>query len=141
LDQKLTSVRLWTSIINLDLQLYKASIFKQRWGTPGGNDQALPCYDEALITLEGSEWPEALRDSAADLARRVAAFKETIIKKDVTMASATQTKMMVSFEDLREGVRYWPEPRPAAVRGSQGARDFFATPDVSASKSGRSGRA
>ena len=135
LDQQLTSTRLWTSIINLDLQLYKASIYKQRWGTPGGIDMALPCYDEALITLERTEWPEGIRENASDLARRVASFKETIIKKDVTIASAAQTKMMVSFEDLRESVRHWPEPRPAGVRGSQGARDFVATSDGSVPKS------
>lgn len=131
-EQQLTSTRLWTSILNLDLQLYKASIYKQRWGTPGGIDQALPCYDEALTTLQRTDWPETLRDDAADLGRRVAAFKETLIKRDVTIASAAQTKMMVSFENLRESVRHWPEPRPAGVRGSQGARDFVTASDGTA---------
>jgi hypothetical protein len=131
-EQQLTSTRLWTSILNLDLQLYKASIYKQRWGTPGGIDQALPCYDEALRTLQRTDWPETLGEDVADLARRVASFKETLIKRDVTIASAAQTKMMVSFEDLRESVRHWPEPRPAGVRGSQGARDFVTASDGNA---------
>jgi hypothetical protein len=123
-DEQLTSTRLWLAVINLDLQLYKASIYKQRWGTPGGIDQAQPCYDEALTTLRETAWPDSLRDQADDLARRIAAFKETLDARDVTIASAAQTKMMASFEDLRAGVRFWPMPRPTAVRGSQGARDF-----------------
>jgi hypothetical protein len=123
-DEQLTSMRLWLSVINLDLQLYKASIYKQRWGTPGGIDQALPCYDEALATLDGTTWPDGLRVQADDLARRIASFKETLNARDVTIASAAQTKMIGSFEDLRDGVRYWPKPRPTAARGSQGARDF-----------------
>jgi hypothetical protein len=123
-DEELTSLRLATSILNVDLQLYKASIYKQRWGTPGGNDQALPCYDEAIATLEGTAWPDGLRQDAEDLARRVAAFKETLIARDVTIASAAHTKMMGSFQDLRDGVRHWPNPRPAGTRGSQAARDF-----------------
>jgi len=123
-DEQLTSLRLGTSILNVDLQLYKGSIFKQRWGTPGGIDQALPCYDEAIATLEQTPWPEDLREGAEDLARRVAAFKETLVARDVTIASAAHTKLMVSFEDLRDGVRHWPNPRPAGTRGSQAARDF-----------------
>jgi hypothetical protein len=126
-DEQLTSMRLWLSVINLDLQLYKASIYKQRWGTPGGIDQALPCYDEALATLAGTTWPDGLRDQADDLGRRISSFKETLNARDVTIASAAQTKMIGSFEDLRDGVRYWPKPRPAAARGSQGARDFVVT--------------
>jgi hypothetical protein len=126
-EEQLTSTRLWLSIVNIDLQLYKASIYKQRWGTPGGIDQALPCYDEALTTLGETAWPESLRGEADDLARRIASFKETLNARDVTIASAAQTKMMVSFEDLRDGVRHWPKPRPTATRGSQGARDFVVT--------------
>lgn len=123
-DQQLTATRLWISILNLDLQLYKASIYKLRWGTPGGIDQALPCYDEALLTLERTDWPAELRENADDLARRIGSFKRTLELKDVTIASAAQGKMTASFEDLRDGVRYWPAPRPTARRGSQGARDF-----------------
>lgn len=127
MDQQLTSTRLWLSVINLDLQLYKASIYKQRWGTPGGIDQALPCYDEALATLESTDWPGDLRGQVNDLARRIAAFKDTLVARDVTIASAAQTKLIGSFEDLRDGVRHWPNPRPGGVRGSQGARDFVVT--------------
>ena len=126
-EDQLTSTRLWLAVVNIDLQLYKASIYKQRWGTPGGIDQALPCYDEALTTLGETPWPESLRDQADDLGRRVASFKETLNARDVTIASAAQTKMMVSFENLREGVRFWPKPRPGGTRGSQGARDFVVT--------------
>ena len=35
---------LWTAVVNIDLQLYKASVYKLRWGTPAaGIDMALPC--------------------------------------------------------------------------------------------------
>ena len=54
---QLTQTRLWIAVVNIDLQLYKASIYKLRWGTPGGIDTAIPCYDEALQTLAETEWP------------------------------------------------------------------------------------
>ena len=46
---------LWTAIVNLDLQLYKGSVYKLRWGSPGvGLDMAIPCYEEARRTAEAT---------------------------------------------------------------------------------------
>lgn len=123
-EQQVMSTLLWVAVVNVDLQLYKASIYKLRWGTPGGIDQALPAYDEAILTLSRTRWPVELADEAADLQRRVEGFKRTLEKKDVTIASAEHTRMIQAFEELRESVRAWPEPKPRASRGSEGARDF-----------------
>jgi hypothetical protein len=115
--QQLTSVRLWIAVINIDLQLYKASIYKLRWGTPGGIDQALPCYDEALRVLAGNDWPDQIADQAGLLAKRIEKFKSTLAAKDITSASAEQTRMMYAFEDVRESVRHWPARPPAGAVG------------------------
>jgi hypothetical protein len=119
-EQQLTSTRLWIAVLNLDLQLYKGSIYKQRWGTPGGIDQALPCYDEALRTIDASDWPVELADGVADLRTRVAAYRKTLEAQDVTTASAVHTRMIRSFEALREAVRAWPDASAAAAPSAPG---------------------
>jgi hypothetical protein len=111
-EQQLTSTRLWITVLNLDLQLYKGSIYKQRWGTPGGIDQALPCYDEALLTLDRADWPPELRTGADDLRQRVAAYRASLEGQDVTTASALHTRMLMAFNQLRAAVRHWPELAP-----------------------------
>jgi hypothetical protein len=121
--EQLTSNRLWIAVINLDLQLYKASIYKQRWGTPGGLDQAMPCYDEALRVIDGTSWPEGIQGKAQVLRRRLEKFKVTLGAKDVTTASAEQTRLMYAFEDVREAVRYWPAEPPAGALGLRTGRD------------------
>ena len=62
-DEQAISHRLWISILDLDLQLYKGSIYKLRWGTPGGLDMALPCYDRAIRTLDDTTWPQGLGET------------------------------------------------------------------------------
>jgi hypothetical protein len=116
-EERTISHRLWISVLDLDLQLYKGSIYKLRWGTPGGLDMALPCYDRAITALDETDWPEALRDGAADLRERVAAYRRTLEEKDVTTASAQHSRMMVAFDSLRDQVRAWPE-----AAGGSGSR-------------------
>ena len=109
---ELTSLRLSLAVTTIDLQLYKGSIYKLRWGTPGGIDQALPCYDEATRVLGEVDWPAELRGAADDLRDRVAIYRQTLVDKDVTSASAENTRMMRAFEALREGARQWPNGSP-----------------------------
>jgi hypothetical protein len=114
--QQVQKNALWIAVVNIDLQLYKASIYKLRWGTPGGIDVALPCYDEALTILGETTWPDGrLGADATALAGRIRKFKETLIARDVTTASADLTRLMYAFEDLRAGVRYWPDEPPAGA--------------------------
>jgi len=104
---------LWTAVVNIDLQLYKGSVYKLRWGSPGvGLDMALPCYQEARRTAEQTRWPAELADAAADLAERVGRYVGVLEAMDVTSASGQHSKLMASFEQLRELVRAWPD-RPA----------------------------
>jgi hypothetical protein len=120
---ELTALRLSLAVVNIDLQLYKGSIYKLRWGTPGGIDQALPCYDEATRVLRDTPWPPELRPLSDTLRDRVAAYRETLVKKDVTSASAESTRMMRAFEALREGARTWPNAAPAITSGGASAAD------------------
>jgi hypothetical protein len=129
-DQQQISSALWISVLNLDLQLYKGSIYKQRWGTPGGIDQALPCYDEALVALDRTDWPEELRALADDLRRRVADYRETLEAKDVTTASALHTRLIMSFEALRNAVRAWPEPPPGGAPSAERAEGRLSMDEV-----------
>lgn len=124
-EDRNTSHRLWISVLDLDLQLYKGSIYKLRWGTPGGLDMALPCYDRAITTLDETEWPEALRGGAVDLRERVAAYRRTLEQKDVTTASAQHSRMMVAFDSLRDQVRAWPQAPGGSASGAtpDGQRD------------------
>ena len=124
LEQQVRANALWIVVLNVDLQLFKASRYTLRWGSPGGIDQALPAYDEALRALGAAAWPASLAPEAADLTRRLQGFRRTLEARDVTLASAEQTRLWQAFEELREGVRHWPDPKPQARRGSEGARDF-----------------
>src|SRR4051812_2372171 len=114
---ELTSLRLNLAVVNIDLQLYKGSIYKLRWGTPGGIDQALPCYDEVTRVLAETSWPPELTSLADSLRQRVAAYRQTLVNKDVTSASAESTRMMRAFEALREAARAWPNA-PVKAAGS-----------------------
>jgi hypothetical protein len=107
-EQQLIAHRLWLAVLDVDLQLYKGSIYKLRWGSPGGLDQALPCYDRALTTLLETDWPDELGGLARDLHERVAAYRGTLRERDVTTASAQHSRMMSAFDALRESVRAWP---------------------------------
>jgi hypothetical protein len=99
---------LWNAVINLDLQLYKGSVYKLRWGSPGvGLDMAIPCYQEARRTAGETAWPGELAATAADLAERIERYIVTLEERDATSASGQHSKMMGSFEALREQVRAW----------------------------------
>jgi len=115
---ELTSLRLNLAVVNIDLQLYKGSIYKLRWGTPGGIDQALPCYDEATRALDDTAWPGELNNLVATLRERVAIYRKTLVNKDVTSASAENTRMMRAFEALREAARTWPSAASSASKGT-----------------------
>jgi hypothetical protein len=123
--QQIRKNTLWTAVVNIDLQLYKASIYKLRWRTPGGIDVALPCYDEALQVIAETDWPGKIADDARVLAARIQRFKSTLQAHDITTASADLTRLMYAFEDVRAGVRYWPEEPPA---GALGMRTVVALP-------------
>jgi hypothetical protein len=102
------------AVVNIDLQLYKGSVYKLRWGSPGvGLDMAIPCYREARRTTEGTGWPEDLRDLATDLAERIGRYIATLEAQDVTSASGQHSQLMASFERLRDAVRTWPSRPPA----------------------------
>jgi hypothetical protein len=110
LERQVLQSRLWGAVLDIDLQLYKGSVYKLRWGSPGvGLDVAIPCYQEARRTAELTPWPEELRPGAADLAERIAKYVVTLEARDVTSASGQHSGLMRSFEALRERVRAWPE--------------------------------
>jgi hypothetical protein len=115
---------LWSAVLNIDLQLYKGSVYKLRWGSPGvGLDVAIPCYEEARRTAELTSWPAELRDGASDLAERIGRYIGTLEARDVTSASGQHSGLMRSFEELREQVRGWPGTAAGgtAPRGRNGA--------------------
>lgn len=109
-EQQLTANALWAAIINIDLQLYKASVYKLRWGSPGGLDHALPAYAEATRTIDSVDWPDGLRDRAKELGERISAHMTTLEQQDVTSASAQHSQLIRVFDELRERVRQWPKP-------------------------------
>ena len=116
-SEQLVSNRLSIAVVNIDLQLFKASFYKLRWGTPGGLDQAMPCYDQAIFVIDRTEWPDTIQAPAAALRVKLEKFKATLDARDVTTASAEQTRLMYAFEDVREAVRYWPAKPPAGAAG------------------------
>jgi hypothetical protein len=109
LERQIVHNMLWNAVINIDLQLYKGSVYKLRWGSPGvGLDMAVPCYQEAGRTAEQTRWPAELEDSARDLADRIGRYIGVLEARDVTSASGQHSKLMASFERLRDQVRAWP---------------------------------
>ena len=110
LERRTVHNMLWNAVINIDLQLYKGSVYKLRWGSPGvGLDMAIPCYQEAARTIEQISWPAELGDAASDLAERVGRYVGVLEARDVTSASGQHSKLMASFERLRDQVRAWPD--------------------------------
>jgi hypothetical protein len=105
------------AVVNIDLQLYKGSVYKLRWGSPGvGLDMAIPCYREAKRTAEEVGWPDELSEGAKDLAERIGRYIDTLEARDVTSASGQHSQLMASFERLRDQVRAWP-PSPSGDGG------------------------
>jgi hypothetical protein len=110
LERRTVHNMLWNAVINIDLQLYKGSVYKLRWGSPGvGLDMAIPCYQEAARTVEQIRWPAELGEAARDLAERVERYVGVLEARDVTSASGQHSKLMASFERLRDQVRAWPD--------------------------------
>lgn len=98
-----------TAVVNIDLQLYKGSIYKLRWGSPGGLDMALPAYREAKRVVDGAPWPDDLAKDATVLAEAIERYLHDLETMDVTTASADQSRMMQSFEALRDNTRSWSD--------------------------------
>lgn len=107
-EERTIANSLWGAVLSVDLQLYKGSIYKLRWGSPGGLDHAIPAYEEAKRTLELTEWPEDLQKPASALADAIQTYITTLRAQDVTSASAQHSRMMSQFESLRDRVRIWP---------------------------------
>jgi hypothetical protein len=114
IEQQTIANRLMTVLVAVDLQLYKGSIYKLRWGSPGGLDEAIPCYQEAKRTIDETPWPEDLRETAGDLAQRIDRYVGTLRAQDVTSASGQHSQMMATFTTLRDQVRVWPDRTHAA---------------------------
>ena len=98
---------LWAAITDIDLQVYKASVYKLRWDTPGsGLDLGLPALEEARATLlEVGEWPVELQESVAVLQKVLDEYIKLLEARDHTSASAQQTRLMISINNLRAELR------------------------------------
>lgn len=126
--------RLWGAVLDIDLRLYKGSVYKLRWGSPGvGLDVAIPCYQEARRTAALTPWPAELRAGAGDLAERIAKYIGTLEARDVTSASGQHSGLIRSFEELRERVRAWPA---AGNGGGGGGSGDGAAPGLDAASGG-----
>jgi hypothetical protein len=103
----MTKALLWAAVTDLDLQVYKASVYKLRWDSPGvGLDLALPCLYEARLTLDDvAEWPEAISEAAARFRSALAAYTESLQTRDHTTASAQQTALFLALSGLRAALR------------------------------------
>jgi hypothetical protein len=98
---------LWAAVSDIDLQVYKASVYKLRWGTVGvGLDMGLPALEQARLTLtELVTWPPGVERSVADLDRSLAAYIGTLEARDHTTASSLQTQLFAAVERLRDEIR------------------------------------
>lgn len=95
----------WLAVVDLDLQIYKASIYKQRWLSPGGLDHALLALDEAHQIAESVAWPLTTADHAEVFIKLLVRYTETLNAHDHTTASAQQTALFKALSDLRNSVR------------------------------------
>jgi hypothetical protein len=120
IEQQMIANGLMTAVVTVDLQLYKGSIYKLRWGSPGGLDEAIPSYQEAKRTIDETPWPDELRETATDLAQRIDRYVRTLQVQDVTSASGQHSQMMATFAALRDQVRAWPNGGRASSPGKAG---------------------
>jgi hypothetical protein len=102
-----------TAVVNIDLQLYKGSIYRLRWGSPGGLDMAVPAYREAKRTVEGARWPDDLAKDATVLSEAIDQYLRDLDAMDVTTANADNTRMIQAFETLRDNTRSWADAATA----------------------------
>ena len=102
-----TKALLWAAVTDLDLQIYKASVYKLRWDSPGvGLDQALPNLQEARLTLETvTNWPDGVSDAVERFRTALAAFTVSLEARDHTTASGQQTALFNALVGLRAAVR------------------------------------
>lgn len=104
-----SNARLRDAVLSVDLQFYKGSIYKQRWGSPGGLDHAIPAYQDAFRTLEEVTWPSELTDTVATLMSYLEKYIAVLETQDVTNASGLFSPMTRTFEQLRDSVRVLPD--------------------------------
>jgi hypothetical protein len=102
-----------TAVVNIDLQLYKGSIYRLRWGSPGGLDMAVPAYREAKKAVDGARWPDDLAKDATLLSEAIDQYLQDLDAMDVTTANADNTRMMQAFETLRDSTRSWADAATA----------------------------
>lgn len=98
---------LWAAVTDIDLQIYKASIYKLRWDTPGaGLDLGLPALAQAQSTLhELVEWPEEISDAVEEVKERLDSYVRTLEARDHTTASGQQTHLFEAIARLRDQIR------------------------------------
>ena len=98
---------LWAAVTDIDLQVYKASVYKLRWDSPGvGLDLALPALDEARMTLDDvTAWPDAVSDEVDRLRSTLAAYTHSLQIRDHTTASGQQTAVFLALARLRSALR------------------------------------
>ena len=98
---------LWAAVADLDLQTYKATVYKLRWDSPGvGLDMALPALEDARLTLqEVPEWPEALSGEVAYFRSALSKYTHSLEIRDHTTASGQQTDLLLALARLRAALR------------------------------------
>jgi hypothetical protein len=96
------------AVMDIDLQFYKGSIYKLRWGSPGGLDHAIPAYQDALRTVGETHWPDDLAADVDQLTDYLRRYIEVLQNKDVTSVSGLFTPLMRTFETIRDKVRVLP---------------------------------
>jgi hypothetical protein len=95
------------AITDVDLQVYKASVYKLRWGSPGvGLDMAVPALEQARLTLtELVVWPPQVGAAVDDLRDLLVSYIATLEARDHTTASAQQTQLFAAVERVRNQLR------------------------------------
>jgi hypothetical protein len=96
------------AVMDIDLQFYKGSVYKLRWGSPGGLDHAIPAYQDALRTVGETRWPDDLAADVDQLTDYLQRYIEVLQKQDVTGVSGLFTPLMRTFETIRDKVRVLP---------------------------------
>ena len=98
---------LWAVVTDLDLQIYKATVYKLRWDSPGvGLDMALPALEEARLSLEEvGDWPEALSGEVGYFRFALSEYTNSLDIRDHTTASGQQTALLMALAKLRAAVR------------------------------------
>ncbi len=102
-----TKALLWAAVTDLDLQIYKATVYKLRWDSPGvGLDMAFPALEEARLTLEEvAEWPDDLVGEVGYFRFALSEYTDSLQKRDHTTASGQQTALLMALARLRAAVR------------------------------------